>query len=470
MKWLRYLYPNAVYKQVYMLQQFEYDPYKLAKWIFTFPDLKNVINRGKLVFTAKSIILLAVGYFMFFGAMLSGIYFVFQELYILSFILIFFCFDFSWISLFIFSLFGKVLIDTKRKPLMNLAKERFNKFEGQKIAVLGSYGKTSMKELLSSVLSAKFEVAYTPGNKNVPISHARWITKDVSMDEDFLIIEYGEGEPGDISKLASLSNPDISIMTGIAPNHLDHYKNFDNLINDFLEIENYTIGQNLYVNSKAVDLIKKLNNKATLYSELEVDGWKINDIKIYVNKTEFLMKKGNNILKLSSGLIGRHNVSPLALVSSLAYKNGMNKEEIESAVAQTAPFEHRMQPRNINGAWIIDDTYNGNFEGFKAGIEFLSEVDGQRKVYVTPGLVEQGAENERVHTEIAHLLSESGFAQIVFMENENTRIMHRVLKKLGYKGDIKIEKNPLTYYQNIDQFIASGDIVLMQNDLPDAYS
>ncbi len=470
MKWFRFLYPNAVYKQVYMLQQFEYDPYKLAKWIFTVPDLKNVVNRGKLVFTAKSIILFAVGYSMFFGAILSGIYLTYQGLYILAFILIFFSFDFSWISLFILSLVGKVLIETKRRPLMENAKELFENFEGQKIAVLGSFGKTSMKELLNSVLSKKFKVSYTPGNKNVPISHARWVTKDVSMDEDFLIIEYGEGEPGDINKLAKLSRPNISIFTGLAPNHLDHYKTLDNLISDFLEIEDFTSSQKLYVNSTAKDLINKLKNNAILYSDIEVDGWKIENIKVFVGKTEFLMKKGSDTLKLKSGLIGRHNVGPIALVSSIAFKNGMTKQEIESAISETVPFEHRMQPRNINGAWIVDDTYNGNFEGFKAGIEFLNEINGQRKIYVTPGLVDQGEENERVHTEIAHLLFKANFSQVVFMDNQNTRTMHQVLKSLGYKGEVKIENNPLAYYQNIDQFIASGDIILMQNDLPDAYS
>jgi UDP-N-acetylmuramoyl-tripeptide--D-alanyl-D-alanine ligase len=453
-----------------MLQQFEYDPFKLVKWILSIPDLKNVVNRGKLVITAKSAVLLGVGYLVFLCAYMAGFYLIVIGQYVPAIALFIFSFDFAWMTLFIISLVGKKLVDIKRRPLMKEAMARFDRFEGQKIAILGSYGKTSMKEILNTVLQEKYKVACTPGNKNVPISHARWIKRDVSLEEDFLIIEYGEGEPGDISKLASLSNPNIAIMTGLAPNHLDHYKTLDKLINDFLDIEKYVSGENLYVNSGSKEYTSRLKNKAVLYSDNEVNGWKVSEIKLFVNKTTFTMKRGPVELKLSSGLIGRHNVGPLSLAAAFAYKNGMSKQEVESAISKTKPFKHRMEPRNINGAWIIDDTYNGNLEGFKSGIKFLKEIPANRKIYVTPGLVDQGEENERVHKEIAEYLSNSDVDQLVLMSNPNTKIIESELASVGFKGQIKIEDKPLSYYQNIDQFIAAGDVVLMQNDLPDAYS
>ncbi|MFO0920146.1 MAG: Mur ligase family protein [Candidatus Saccharimonadales bacterium] len=470
MKWVRYFLPNAAYKQVYMLQQLEYDPFKLFKWVISFPDLKNTVNRGKLILTPKALGLLVVAYLMWLLAVLSGVYCLLSQQYIIGLILVFISFDLTWLSIFTVSLLGKVILDAKRKPFLDKARTIFADTNATKIAVMGSYGKTSMKEILSSVLSDKFKVAFTPGNKNVPISHARWAVSGLTGDEEVLVVEYGEGEPGDISKLASLSMPNLVIMTGLAPNHLDHYKTYENLVKDFLDIENYTEARDVYASDSAKEFIDGLNHRPRLYGENSVDGWKISNILISINGTNFLMKKGSNTIKVKSKLLGRHNVGPLGLAVAIAFSLGMNKEEIEDAISKTSAFEHRMQPRNVNGAWIIDDTYNGNLEGFKAGLRLMSELNAKRKIYVTPGLVDQGEETQRVHYEIAKAIYSANPNIVVLMKNENTELIYGVLRELKFSGEVKMETNPLEYYKNIDQFIAAGDLILMQNDLPDAYS
>jgi len=470
MKWVRYFLPDAAYKQVYMLQQLEYDPFKLFKWIISFPDLKNTVNRGKLILTPKALGLLVIAYVTWLLAVLFGVYCLFGQQYIAGLILILISFDLTWFSIFTVSLLGRVILSAKRKPFLDKARTIFSDTNATKIAVMGSYGKTTMKEILSKVLSDKFMVAFTPGNKNVPISHARWAVSELSGDEEVLIVEYGEGEPGDIGRLASLSKPNLVIMTGLAPNHLDHYKTYENLVKDFLDIENYTEAGCIYVNDSANEFISGLSNKPRLYSENNVDGWKISEVIVSINGTNFLMKKGSNTIKVKSKLLGRHNVGPLGLAAAIAFSLGMNKEDIESAISKTSAFEHRMQPRNINGAWIIDDTYNGNLEGFKAGLCLLSELDAKRKIYVTPGLVDQGEETQRVHYEIAKAINNANPNIVVLMKNENTEFIYGVLQELKFSGQIIMETNPLEYYKNIDQFIAAGDLILMQNDLPDAYS
>ena len=182
------------------------------------------------------------------------------------------------------------------------------------------------------------------------------------------------------------------------------------------------------------------------------------------------MNKGKQTLHLSSGLIGRHLVGTLALCAALANSLGLTSEQIESGISQTLPFEHRMQPRPLGGGWIIDDTYNGNLEGVRAGLQLLAELSAKRKTYVTPGLVDQGAESRKIHIELGSLIANVKPDKVVLMKNSVTSWIEKGLYDSLFKGDVTIIDEPLEYYKNIDHVMAAGDIVMMQNDWTDNYN
>jgi len=181
------------------------------------------------------------------------------------------------------------------------------------------------------------------------------------------------------------------------------------------------------------------------------------------------MSNGKTTLKLASKLVGRHHIGALVLVASLALELGLSEDQVINGISNTKPYEHRMQPYQLNGATIIDDTYNGNIEGIKAGTELLSELDAKKKFYVTPGLVDQGKETKSVHEKMGELIAKSDADTVVLMKNSVTHFIETGLKKGVYDKKVIIEKNPLKFYKNLDQFVASGDVVLMQNDWPDQY-
>jgi UDP-N-acetylmuramoyl-tripeptide--D-alanyl-D-alanine ligase len=128
-----------------------------------------------------------------------------------------------------------------------------------------------------------------------------------------------------------------------------------------------------------------------------------------------------------------------------------------------------MQPYQLGDAWIIDDTYNGNIEGIRVGTELLKELPGKRKIYVTPGLVDQGAETEAVHEEMGRLIAESKPDMVVLMQHSVTPFIQKGLEAAEYKGEIRIEEDPLNFYNNLSLVVAAGDLVLMQNDWTDNY-
>jgi len=148
----------------------------------------------------------------------------------------------------------------------------------------------------------------------------------------------------------------------------------------------------------------------------------------------------------------------------------MSNEQIISGVAAAKPFEHRMQAYGLSGGWVIDDTYNGNIEGIRAGTELLSDLSAKRKIYVTPGLVDQGKEKKAVHLELGRLIAGAEPDVVILMKNSVTAFIVEGLEFANFKGVTKIEENPLQFYNNLGEFIAAGDVVLMQNDWPDNYA
>jgi UDP-N-acetylmuramyl pentapeptide synthase len=349
------------------------------------------------------------------------------------------------------------------------SKAIFASHKGIKIAVAGSYGKTSMKDLLVTILGEGLDVAATPGNKNVSVSHARFAQK-LTGKEDVLIIEYGEGQPGDVAHFAAITQPTHAIITGIAPAHLDRYPTLKAAAEDIFSVADAVPADHVYVNSDSPDATPFIKKGFQSYNVTGALGWSVQKIRVVISGTSFELHKGKHALKLQSGLIGKHQIASLALVAALAHELGLSDKQIEDGIAKTVPYEHRMQPYQLGGAWVVDDTYNGNLEGLRAGTALLATLGARRKVYVTPGLVDQGVETERVHVTAGELIAAAKPDEVVLMKNSTTSFIIEGLSKAHFKGELRVESDPLDFYTNLQHFVAAGDLIVMQNDWTDNYA
>ena len=365
---------------------------------------------------------------------------------------------------------GRVCILAPRNAAaVHASRQIFGKFSGVKIAVAGSYGKTSMKELLHTVLAEGKTVAATPANKNVAISHAAF-ARSLKGNEEILVIEYGEGAPGDVARFAAVTQPTHAVITGLAPAHLDRYKTLQAAGEDIFSLAKAVPPANVFVNKESPSAQKFVRKTYHLYGQTGALGWNVQGVRVTVQGTSFTMKKGKEILQLHSGLVGRHQVGPLAFAAALARTLGLTRAEVEKGVAKTKPFEHRMQPYQLSGAWVVDDTYNGNIEGVRVGLELLQQLPAKRKIYITPGLVDQGAETAAVHQEMGRLIAAAKPDMVVLMQHSVTSFIQKGLEAGDFKGELLLESDPLNFYNNLSLFVATGDLVLMQNDWPDNYT
>ncbi len=462
---------------VYMLQNTEYDTNQYIAWLRRTKDFSRVMYRRKLEKTRRARLLLWVLRWLYLVQLALCLAVLCWSLassnYILAVVALVLASitDNIWSFLVIVPLqvVRVLIVGPKNRRLIANSRTVFSNTKAIKIAVAGSYGKTTMKELLKTVLQEGLRVAATPGNKNVSVSHAAFATK-LKGDEQVVIIEYGEGAPGDVEQFNQIIKPNIGVITGIAPAHLDKYGTVENAAKDILSLVSYVGKENAYLNADSVMLTKHIDKASQTYSRASVLGWRISGIATNVTGTDFILTKDKKSIKLHTDLIGEHLVGSVALVAVLALQLGLTKEQVVTGIAKTKPFEHRMQARALSGGWIIDDTYNGNLEGVRAGLELLSGLSAQRKIYVTPGLVDQGNESQRVHTEIGKLIARAHPDIVVLMENSVTEWIRLALVGAGFKGEVRVESDPLRFYSNIEHFIAAGDIVLMQNDWTDNYN
>lgn len=467
-------YPTVL---VYMLQSSEYHEKAYLKWIWRTKDFSAVMKRrkldrtnaaNKLLFALRLGILIQVFigvcliYAGLFNDLVGGV--AFGTALILAY-------PFLWAHLLVIPLIlGRYLISKPaQQKQIAASKDIFAGNEAKKIAIVGSYGKTTMKELLNTVLSEGLKVAATPANKNVSVSHAQF-AKKLKGDEDVLIIEYGEGAPGDVAKFAHLTHPTHAVITGIAPAHLDQYKTLKAAGEDIFSVAKYLKDKNIYVNAESPETGQYLKNSFHKFNRSGALGWNVIDAESDLSGTRFTLEKGKKTIALESKLVGKHQIGFLAFAAALALEFGLSEKHVKQGIAKTEPFEHRMHPYQLAGAWVVDDTYNGNLEGIRAGTQLLKDIDAKRKIYVTPGLVDQGEETERVHVETGRLIAESKPDLVVLMKNSVTDFIKRGLKEADFGGELRVEDNPLDFYTNLIHFVAAGDLVVLQNDWTDNYA
>lgn len=468
-------YPTTL---IYMLQNTEYRALPYLAWFWRTQDFSTVEHRRRLERTRAARLLLLALRFGMLIQLAAGMALLYAWLrfgwpgfwgFGLALII---AYPVVWAHLIVLPLvLARILIILPRDYFRVKASEQiFAKHPGQKIAIVGSYGKTSMKELLLAVLGEGMNVRATPANKNVAVSHATF-ARSLKGNEDVLLIEYGEGKPGDVARFAQVTHPTRAVITGVAAAHLDHYRSTADAGKDIFSVAQLIDGEgHVYVNDESSAAKPFLRPSYETYDHKGALGWKVSGVEIDITGTRFTLSKGSRQLKLRSSLLGRHNVGPLGFAAALAADFGMADKDITGAIAKTAPFEHRMQPYQLSGAWVIDDTYNGNIEGIRAGTELLKELPAKRKLYVTPGLVDQGAETQSVHEEVGRLVAASGADLVVLMQNSVTKHIEAGLSEAGFKGEVRIESDPLSFYNGLSHFLAAGDLAMLQNDWPDNYA
>jgi len=459
-----------------MLQGSEYRVGDYLKWLDRSVDFRKVIKRRKLDYTLKASLLLANAWFILVAIYTLTIILLIKSITasdILMATLAIILFVISPLAIaygIIIPLYvgKKVLQEPRQRKMIANARKIITDHPALKIAVVGSYGKTTAKEILNTILSKGKKVAFTPGNMNTLLGISRF-AQTLDGSEKIIIFELGEEQVCDIRDLCELTQPDMGIITGINEAHLSSFVTIDRTVATIFEIKDYIGKKTLYKNIESPLVATKVRDDDKLvFDRHGTNGWRVSDAVTDINGTTFVATKEGKTLFAHSGLLGLQNIGIITVAIDIADSVGLTISQIVEGIKSTVPFEHRMQPRHFHGAWLIDDTYNGNSEGVQAGLLFLKDLDAKRKIYITPGLVEQGNKTREVHEKIGRQIAKVADV-VVLMQNSVTDYIAEGLRSGKFGGKLLVVDDPLEFYANLDLFVAKGDVVLMQNDWTDNF-
>lgn len=299
-----------------------------------------------------------------------------------------------------------ILVDDTLVALQDLAKAYLKEWNGKVVGITGSNGKTSTKDILTSILSTKYKVHKTQGNFN---NHIGLPLTVLSLEEDteIAVLEMGMSNFGEIEFLSNLAEPDAAIITNIGESHMQELGSRAGIAKAKLEIAS-GLSKNglLVINGDEPLLIEGTKGENDSYS-VETFGFnEQNDIyptfiEMKESGSEFEINKSKNF-RFKLGVLGKHNISNTLAAIAVAKKFSLTWEEISTGMQHLEMTKMRMELLKAqNGITIINDAYNASLTSMKAALLFASELSSYSRKFVVFGdMLELGDQEIAFHEEV----------------------------------------------------------------------
>lgn len=344
-----------------------------------------------------------------------------------------------------------------------------------RIGITGSYGKTSVKNILYTILSQKYNVLSTPASFNTPMGLTRVIRERLEPAHQVFLAEMGARHRKDIRELTDFIHPTIGVLTSVGPQHLDTFKTLDNIIATKYDLIRAIPPDGFAVfnddHGICADLYEKtLNTPKAIVNRKGGDVWAEN-IEVTAQGSSFqLCFSDGETLPCQTRMLGAHNISNILLACAVAKRLGLSNTQIQRGISQLVPVEHRLQLlKSAGGVTVIDDAFNSNPAGAKAALNVLSRFPG-RRIIVTPGMVELGDKEAEFNRDLGREMA-SAADICVLIGKKHTQPIQEGLLNAGYPAqDIHVfpSLNDATAW--LQGFMRAGDFILYENDLPDHYT
>lgn len=341
------------------------------------------------------------------------------------------------------------------------------------IGITGSYGKTTLKNMLATILAEKYKVCATPENYNTPMGLSKTILNNLADNDEIFIAEMGARYVGDIKKLCDMVKPSVGVITGIGNQHLMTFGSVEKVIKTKSELAEFVANNKgtLFINtdSKNAKIVAEKYINAQKISILEQNNVFFENVEFFETGLSFKIKQENFSEKIDISLFGEHNISNLYLAVNIALSLGLSISEIKAGIEKIRPIPHRLELIKTGTYTIIDDSYNCSVEGSKAALNALAKFSG-KKIVITPGIVELGKEQYNANYELGQNLA--NVSDCVIIDSAvNFKAIALGLKSENFDVSKIINATSLTdAVEKLNSLANKNDVVLFLNDLPDNYN
>ena len=291
-----------------------------------------------------------------------------------------------------------IKVEDTYKSLYDIGNYIRNRHNIPLIAITGSNGKTTTKELIVHILKNKYNVLYNSDSKNNIIGVSDTLFK-LNNDYDLIVMELGSNHIGEISTLSNLCNPTTSIITNIGSSHLEYFKNKRNIFKEKVSIIDGMKDKNLIVNGDDKYLKKLKCYKCGTNCNNDLIAYNIHEDKDYITFNICLDKE----YKIIFNNPGKHFINNILLAIRVCLECGIKMKTIIKKVNSFKLINKRMTIITTSDNIIVNDCYNSSFESVKAGLDYMNNIN-VKKIFILGEILELGKYSKKIHKKINKLL------------------------------------------------------------------
>ena len=347
-----------------------------------------------------------------------------------------------------------VRVKSGKRALLDIAEGYRKKFDIPSVAITGSVGKTTTKEMISSVLSEKFNTLKTEGNFNNEIGMPLTALQ-LEKYHEIAVFEMGMSHFGEIENMTAVANPDMAVISNIGMSHIGNLGSRENILKAKLEIIKGLKPNGVLAVNGDDELLSKLAIPCVKYglgSHCDVRGFNITEDK---DGCEFETEMCGKVYKVRVNIPGRHNVYNALAAVAVGLHFGVEPEKIVSGIGKAKSVGSRMNIKNIGGIKLISDCYNASPDSMRASFSVLRAEKG-RKIAVLADMLEMGDFAEKAHIEIGR---EASFADAVLTVGNLGKL---IAEGAGNAKTVKSFDTNAEACEYLKNFLRPGDTVLVK--------
>ncbi len=362
---------------------------------------------------------------------------------------------------------ARILVEDTLRALLDLASWWRGKLGAKVVAVTGSVGKTTTKELVAAALGSRLEVAKSPGTYNTEIGLPLTLLS-TGKGAEAIVVEMAMRGRGQIRQLCEVARPEVGIVTNVGSSHIGLLGSREEIARakaELLEALPEWGTAILWCDSDVFDLLKSFVRSRLLTFGLgEGADFRLERFRSFgAEGLEMRALTPQGRVRVRLKLAGRHNALNALAALAAAHALGLPLREAAEAMSEVGPPPGRLNLREADGVLLLDDTYNASPESVAAALEVLTETEARRRAVCLGEMLELGEEAREAHLRAGRMVAEAKVDLFIAVGEEAGRWLRRGAVEGGMeKRKVKRAKTPEEAGEILRRWAREGDLILFK--------
>lgn len=357
-----------------------------------------------------------------------------------------------------------VLVPNVEDALVEIANVKRSLYDIPVVAITGSVGKTSTKDVIAEVMAQKFNVQKTQGNKNNRLGVPLTIMS--LRDHDALVIEMGMNHLGEIHELTNIAKPSLSVISNIGTSHIGNLGSRENILKAKLEILDGMTNKKVIINNDN-DMLHKWNLEDENAEKItfgihEKSIYMASKVKMTEESNEFSVELNSTEYKFTTQKPGEVFILNALSAIAVGMEYGVPIDKIQRAIANAEITKNRLDIEKVNDVLLIKDYYNASFESIKPSLEYLANLDRGRKIAVLGDIKEVGSFSKEIHEKVGKEVAKNKIDKLITVGEEAKNIVKKAKNEGMSNEDVCSCDSNEQAIEVLKGMLLKGDTVLLK--------